>query len=160
MAIKWADAPIETKISYIKASTPQGSTVQETGKFPPEKDLLKWGVKFGDNTHYSNFFCAVGPAVGDVVKVRELWTDDGSGEKKYPKWMLESDYQAQSANKGAAGFPKGAARDYTIENRQRAVDAAIAFKGDKDWDLFTTLSCADQLVEYYKSGNKPPKKTT
>ena len=156
MAIKWADAPIETKISYIKASTQQGSTDQEVGKFPPEKDLLKWGVKFGENTHYSNLFCAVAPLVGDVVKVRELWTDDGTGEKKYPKWMLESDYQAQLAGKGkGAGAPQ---RNYDIENRQRAVDAAIAFKGGKDWDLHDTLTFADMIAEYYKSGKKPPKK--
>ena len=159
MADVWATAPIEVVVTVIKPSTPQGSTEQEKGKYPPEKELLKWGCKFGTNTHWSTVFTNNAPKEGDTVKVREYYKEE-NGEKKFVKWFLES--EVESLKSGGAGGNRGAGapqRNYDIENRQRAGDAAVAFKGDEKWDLHTTLTCADAFVEYYKSGKKPPKKT-
>jgi len=117
---------------------------------------LKWNVRYEGTAPAWSIFIGE-PVVGEQVQMR-LLTSVGQDGKEWKTWFSEDAYKLKIAAP-AGGRGQGAARDYTIENRQRAVDAAIAFKGDKDWDLFTTLSCADQLVEYYKLGNKPPRKT-
>ncbi len=119
---------------------------------------LKWNVRYEGVTSPAWSIFIGEPVVGEQLPMR-LLTSVGQDGKEWKTWFSEDAYKLKIAAP-AGGRGQGAARDYTIENRHRAVDAAIAFKGDKDWDLFTTLSCADQLVEYYKSGNKPPKKTT
>lgn len=118
---------------------------------------LKWNVRYEGVASPAWSIFIGEPVVGEELPMR-LLTSVGQDGKEWKTWFSEDAYKLKIAAP-AGGRGQGAARDYTIENRQRAVDAAIAFKGDKEWDLFTTLSCADQLVEYYKSGAKPPKKT-
>lgn len=122
MADVWAQAPIEVVITVIKESTPQGGGPQEKGKYPPEKDMLKWGVKFGDNTHFSNLFANTPPKAGDTVKVREYWKDE-NGEKKFVKWFLESDYEAIKAGGKKGGGFGGKSTNYVLE--QEAMKDAL-----------------------------------
>jgi len=119
---------------------------------------LKWNVRYEGVTAPAWSIFIGEPVAGEQVQMR-LLTSVGPDGKEYKTWFSEDAYKLKLAAP-ASGRGQGAARDYTIENRQRAVDAAIAYRGEEKWDLHTTLSLADQLVEYYKSGNKPPKKTT
>ena len=135
---------------------------QKVGKKTHE-GLLGWYVTCaepsdigGDITVYS----ATAPSAMDIFE--GAWLDGFEWPAGSGKIYLTMYTAADKAKKDGAGGgrPGGGApaRDYTIENRQRATDAAIAFKGEKDWDLHTTLTVADILADYYKTGKKPDPK--
>ncbi len=105
---------------------------------------------FGDGTESYEIVGTVDGTQGTYYS-KEEWAVGSHEANQYPG------KKALYKVKGGAGN-MGAKRDYAIENRQRAADAAIEYGKGKDWDIHTTLSLADVLVDYYKTGNKPPKK--
>lgn len=123
MADVWAQAPVETTIAFIKASTPQGGGEQEKGKYKPEEGLLKWGVKFGSNAHFSNLFTNDAPKEGDSVKVWEYWKEE-NGEKKFVKWFLDADYQRIKGG-GRKPFGGGGGFKPNLTPEQEIMDKAI-----------------------------------
>lgn len=75
-----------------------------------------------------------------------------SKNKKYVGYIKK----AKEGTSGGGGFP-AKAKDYTIENRQRAVDAVIAHLQGKG-DMNTICTHAAALVDFYKNGTIPPPK--
>jgi hypothetical protein len=144
MADVWAQAPVETTITTIKASIPQGGGPQEVGKYTPEKDMLKWGVKFGVNPQWSNLFTNEPPKEGDPVKVWEYWKEE-NGEKKFVKWFLDADYQRIKGARKGGGYPAGMKPNYSLEQeamrdgQKAAIDALCGGLEGKDGMMKLTL---------------------
>jgi hypothetical protein len=72
------------------------------------------------------------------------------GEKK-------SIYKAKAPSSGGGGNFQQKARDYTIENRQRAFDAVVAHSQGKG-DLHDLCTASLKVAEFYAKGTVPPKK--
>jgi hypothetical protein len=125
MAIKWADAPIETTLDFIKMGTAYQSQDQEIGKFPPEKDLKKWAIKVGGETKFLDLFTNEPPSVGETIKIRRFVTVAEGGEEKYPKWMLEVDYQKTLGQKKGFGGGGFAAVKPNLTPEQEIMDKAV-----------------------------------
>lgn len=166
MADVWAQAPVETTITFIKASTPQGGGEQEKGRFAPEKDLLKWGVKFGTNAHFSNLFTNDAPKEGDSVKVWEYWKEE-NGEKKFVKWFLDADYQRIKGG-GKKPFGGGGGFKPNLTPEQEIMHLAIGHTlkfldmgYDKDGQgIKPTSAMLDPTIAYFykkisEAGKKP-----
>ena len=147
----------------VKSATPapdKQTGQQKVGKKVHE-GVLAWYVTCqepeipGSITVYS----PTQPAAGETYEGAWLEGNEwpaGSGTI-YLSMFTASDKAKKDGSGG--GRPGGAppARDYTIENRQRAVDAVITHLQGKG-DLHDICSRAAILAEFYKSGIVPPKK--
>lgn len=161
MASTWAKEPQDVVVAVIRPSTAQGSSEQEKGKYPPEKDMPKWSVKWGTSTDpWQNFFCAEAdaPAVGDTIKVRKFFVLEGT-EEKYPKWMLESDYQKTLGGKKGFGGGGFAAAKPNLSPEQEMMDKAIGHAmnsikngmvaGEADTPIPATFKNIDKAADYW-----------
>lgn len=101
-----------------------------------------WEVKCTLDGNDETFYCKDDLGTGPMKVTRY-------GEKK-------SIYKIKQGGGGGQGGQKP--RDYTIENRQKALDAAIAFGQGRNWDAHTTCSLAALFAEFYKTGTIPPAK--
>lgn len=84
--------------------------------------------------------------------------DLGMGSVKVTRYGDKKQVYKVKQNPGGGGggnFP-AKAKDYTIENRQKALDAVIAHAGGKG-TLHDLCTHAAKVVEFYKTGAIPPK---
>ncbi len=149
----------------VKSSIPamdRNTNQQKVGKKIHE-GLLAWYVTCAEPADIGGTitaYAATQPAAGEVYE--GAWIEGNEWPAGSGTIYLTMYTAADKAKKDGSGGgrPGGGApaRDYAIENRQRAAHDATLFKGDKDWDLHTTFTVADAYVEYYKTGKKPDPK--
>lgn len=153
--------PMKIVVKGASAALDKNTNQQRIGKKVHE-GLLAWYVACTEPSDIGGtitVYSPTAPASGDVHD--GAWIEGNEWPAGSGTIFLTMYTAAEKAKKDGGGGGRGAgapARDYAIENRQRAADAAIAFKGDKDWDLHTTLSAAEVFVAYYKNGTIPAAK--
>ena len=82
----------------------------------------------------------------------------GTGPMKVTRYGdKKTIYKIKQGGGGQGNFQQKA-RDYTIENRQKGLDAAIAFGQGRNWDAHTVCSLAALFADFYKTGAIPPAK--
>lgn len=113
-----------------------------------------------NDIQYFEVTAVVGGVEGLYVTSKEAMAEGtykvSIGESKNKKYVGYIKKAKEGQGVGGGGFQQKA-RDYTIENRQKALDTVVHHAQGKG-DMNALCTIALQVAEFYAKGTVPPKK--